>query len=753
MSILCNFQSSLQDHKSSPENEVNDADSQASGDGIAHEAYDRPQHGTDGEHLVSKNKAKALVSVENIYQDVALTFNPPTLGEEHTMPAFDDAWTWDQSFDASLIEATDWLRSSSCSADLDPSFLLPASSFGLRHSHGNIKIGDMATPTMPTPESLFDQDKARFEKALETHVTNLGSGKLTSEDCLATSKAAMCIPIPSSDLTNDALGHFDPKVIDGTLSSSQRDEIIIAMSEGSTSSQALSTVRAFPPVEALDKLIRVFLTREKNLDLDFVHLPTFDISGCSLYLLISCIVAGASSSPTRSVRKFGLGLYDISRYHMLRMAEHDNRLYRDISYIQSLSILSEVGLWSGDQRISEQSDISSQIVASALRNWGCFSQDAYVDYATDMSSTAHDLDKAWREWAKQESLKRTTFKQLIQCTQRSVVRKIPPQISPFEVHTPLPGDAQSWSANSAIAWKNLYARHQSTSPKKTMNLLDAFAKIPALEIPSPPYNIKAVDLCLLYTFLSMLVEDYRQVHAFQGRRDFGWSFNDYSQVPMLNRQVSLYSELRHSINADPYRSSSAVVAFMFDFNILFSSTPLHLSDTLLNYTKRHSSTEIFLQLREWQQTRSSRRAIWHAGQVIRACRMISAAERTSFHVFGMYQALLCLWIYWTTTKLRRASSTTFRNTKTHQILLDGPETIESQQWINHNAGNPFLRRSYQAESSGIALNLFAIDATNQQEPRLALFDVLTDCFDEQVIGRYMPILQSAQMVLQALERV
>lgn len=75
-----------QDHKSSPENEVNDADSQASGDGIAHEAYDRPQHGTDGEHLVSKNKAKALVSVENIYQDVALTFNPPTLGEEHTMP-------------------------------------------------------------------------------------------------------------------------------------------------------------------------------------------------------------------------------------------------------------------------------------------------------------------------------------------------------------------------------------------------------------------------------------------------------------------------------------------------------------------------------------------------------------------------------------------------------------------------------------------------------------------------------------------
>lgn len=289
-----------------------------------------------------------------------------------------------------------------------------------------------------------------------------------------------------------------------------------------------------------------------------------------------------------------------------------------------------------------------------------------------------------------------------------------------------------------------------------MNLLDAFSEIPAFELPSHPKNIKALDLCLLHTFLSMLVEDYRREHAFRGHRDFGWSFEDYLQVPMLNRQVSLYTELRHSVDANPYRSSSAVVAFMFEFNILFSSTPLYLSNTLLNYTKRNSSTEIFSKLRDWQQTRSSRRAIWHAGQVIKACRVIPAAERTSFHVFGMYQALLCLWTYWTATKLKsnRPSSISFPDTKTHQILLDGPETMESQRWILHNDGKPFLRRSNPAEKlDAFALDLFAVDATDQQDPTLALVDILTECFNEKAVGCYIPMLKSAQLVLQALERV
>lgn len=51
-----------------------------------------------------------------------------------------------------------------------------------------------------------------------------------------------------------------------------------------------------------------------------------------------------------------------------QQAERENILTRDLSYVQSLMILSEIGLWSGDKRISEISDTLSELAASVIRS-------------------------------------------------------------------------------------------------------------------------------------------------------------------------------------------------------------------------------------------------------------------------------------------------------------------------------------------------------------------------------------------------
>lgn len=53
-----------------------------------------------------------------------------------------------------------------------------------------------------------------------------------------------------------------------------------------------------------------------------------------------------------------------------QQAERENILTRDLSYVQSLMILSEMGLWSGDKRISEISDVLSELTASVTKPYG-----------------------------------------------------------------------------------------------------------------------------------------------------------------------------------------------------------------------------------------------------------------------------------------------------------------------------------------------------------------------------------------------
>ncbi|RGP64191.1 cytochrome p450 [Fusarium sporotrichioides] len=333
--------------------------------------------------------------------------SPVSLGPSILPQPCSDVQSINSFTDIPLTDATEWLKNAPLHAEFDTSFLLPLPFFDLYGSTEETPIEGLTDVSNTSSKILLPQDKAGFEEAVIAYKTTLGSWKPTGEDYLAAARASLHVPLDEQVRLGDGLGHLNSSVVHGYLSPARRDEIIVAVIGGTqTAAQSLLAVRMFPSAEILDKFLKIFLTDQETSDSAFIHIPTFDPSTCSLSLLIACIAAGAASSPNPSARKFGLGLSDVLRLYLAASAEQENILTRDLSHIQSLMILSETGLWSGDKRLSELSDFLSELTTSMLRHAGRFLQHSYLSPTIMLEALQSELDDTWTKWAQQESLKR-----------------------------------------------------------------------------------------------------------------------------------------------------------------------------------------------------------------------------------------------------------------------------------------------------------------------------------------------------------
>lgn len=205
------------------------------------------------------------------------------------------------------------------------------------------------------------------------------------------------------------------------------------------------------------------------------------------------------------------------------------------------------------------------------------------------------------------------------------------------------------------------------------------------------------------------------------------------------------------------------------------NAPFHQMEELLGKEGPCVVQKAYTILCKWQQTSSARRAVWHAGQVIRSIRS-SAALKADIYVVAAYQAGLCLWTYghlsregsthspMVSERMTEASKSPQATVQTlegsierggaHQVAIDGPETLDSQRWLSYCQGIPVIQIQNASlskagtDTENLAphfLNLSAVDQVMQE-----IIDMLVTRFGG---GRYfIPILANVCALLQALGR-
>ncbi|PNP74825.1 hypothetical protein FNYG_11839 [Fusarium nygamai] len=281
---------------------------------------------------VAGDEDREGLMIENKDPDVDFAFSNSHLSLDCSRPLqlCSDIQSTD-IIDTTLSDTAGWLKNASLHAEFDPSFLLPLPYIDFSGYIDGTLLHDSTGLIATSSEGLPPEDKLGFEEAVISYNTTLGSWKPSNEDYLASARAALYVPLDEQLHLAEGLGHLNPSVIRGSLSSARRDEIILAMIDGGQTAHSLQAIRMFPSTETLDKFLKVFLTTQETDASAFIHIATFDPSTCSLHLVIACIIAGAASSSRPSARKFALGLFDVLRLHLAASGERENTLTRDLS--------------------------------------------------------------------------------------------------------------------------------------------------------------------------------------------------------------------------------------------------------------------------------------------------------------------------------------------------------------------------------------------------------------------------------------
>lgn len=146
-------------------------------------------------------------------------------------------------------------------------------------------------------------------------------------------------------------------------------------------------------------------------------------------------------------------------------------------------------------------------------------------------------------------------------------------------------------------------------------------------------------------------------------------------------------------------------------------------DAIHRFVGKHGELEArraYPALRAWSQTKDSRLAIWHAGQVFRAARLVLPFQFRGFDSLAIYHASLVLWVYGVLMcgEKENKGAVFPANESMPPIPLDGPEDQKVKAFVARGTGCPGV--TYHPRGSEAFCEL--------QKPRLVM-NVAKDIFE------------------------
>ena len=97
---------------------------------------------------------------------------------------------------------------------------------------------------------------------------------------------------------------------------------------------------------------------------------------------------------------------------------------------------------------------------------------------------------------------------------------------------------------------------------------------------------------------------------------------------------------------------------------------------------------------EWITSPDSRRSIWHAGQTVRAARLMAPGSLTGFLAIGVYYASLAFWSYGVVSRAKNAQLTGSPAPLSDQgptVFLDADEVADVSKFVTLGCGLPALQ--------------------------------------------------------------
>ena len=485
----------------------------------------------------------------------------------------------------------------------------------------------------------------------------------------------------------ESFGHFNQRATKERLEPASRDKIL-AIVLGQMKAHMSPALSSFPSTELLDNLIQFFLAGPVLKASSWIHSASFVPRTARPELLLSMAAYGAVLTPDRSLRKLGFAIQEVVRNHLPHVFEEDNTTIHDLQLQQAFLMHLEIGLWSGNSRKIEISESFQQPLLTMLRRRGWFKRANYPVVTVLVEDEGPALDKKWREWVGRENAKRLIHHLFGYDAQSSIALQTSPLISFAELDLPLPEPQEFWLASSAREWKRLYLTVHGIKPSRMPSTNDCVANLDLLVSSKSVIDFNMSCSAVLHALWGMVWE-YRKLSLLFCGQTRIWD----SGLALISRWQELTKIL------DYFRMiCGSECPLLLDLILMHLHMSLEEIQLFVGLEGAEQAARVHQSVKAWVQSKTSRQAVWYAGQVFRAAKALPLLHLRDFYAISLYHASLAFWAYGLALRMfgvdndSRCTMESASNQAGDQVVwLDGEETSAAYRYISLGIGIPGLQ--------------------------------------------------------------
>lgn len=269
---------------------------------------------------------------------------------------------------------------------------------------------------------------------------------------------------------------------------------------------------------------------------------------------------------------------------------------------------------------------------------------------------------------------------------------INPLISYADLELPLPFSRQLWEAKTASEWRDVYISIGAQSSERLPSLVDLMHDMSRLTAYHARIDSQLAAFVLLHG-LSALVHEYHRLKFVSQETSGHWH-----ALVISSRQQELGDALQHFRMACSGWHTRPEIELVLEVISMLLHMSLEELQLFAGKEDKKEARRVYDSALEWINSIDSRRAVWHAGQVIRAASAMPRGSLTGFFAIGVYYASLALWSYSVVAKAKDAKVAGSRLPSNSQLqddwpfaFLDTEGTTEVHKFISLGCGHPALQ--------------------------------------------------------------
>lgn len=321
-----------------------------------------------------------------------------------------------------------------------------------------------------------------------------------------------------------------------------------------------------------------------------------------------------------------------------------------------------------------------------------------------------------------------------------------PHISYSELTLPLPEARELWFADTAQEWKMHYLERNTGQNDRPLSLLDLLRSIGELTTEHHRLDLQFAVTIFLHGFWGM-IREYRQMSAVFRWSTFSQTMNSNPNVLLETRHQELVKTLE-LVQSNILQSWPDMLSVQENvvLNLLLMNLHVSLEDLQLFSGKEGEARakQILPALQRWVQEADSRRAIWHAGQILRWAREFPIGHLKDFYAVAVHHAALAIWTWGVVTRSLNGGQPVPYNQNEPPNYLDAHDAGQMVQFVTYGRGRPVIRGAKDSGRQGAAgpSSGGTVTEVPVDEPR-ACMGVVEDIFKANFLEGYIaPIVEN-----------